>query len=633
MQKDKKKLETYNNQNNLSSQKQITTNPIDKGGLVAKINVLGSGISSGKMTHTFVNHHNDKTYGMIDYASFIKETNEIVKNHKTLRDSLTAFHNMFTNKLNCNYTALGLINEQSSTIEIKLLDKNSNVYSYKVFMSDTENEVIKAIQNDEIRVLPNSEFLRIPSLANVPSVILPITVQGRTLCVAIASDFNIQNHVSLYQLTATNMGLLVQNSELYKKVFQNSYLDGLTNLYSHRRFHELLSQEISEAEVNDSKVSVLIFDINDMSQINREYGHSKGDEVIKVVANKINENIKKQDIAARYGGDKISVILRNMNADEAKYMAEYLTYSLSCCLVDDIGPVNKVSVGIATYPDDSKDKEKLLILAEQAVLVSKTKGSKNGRSTIVSTQDYDFWDDSALNSFATVMAKRHAQLGISFEESLVEKFQNENILSQNHLIEVVTSLASAIDAKDEYTKDHSSSVSRYSVALAKAVNLPDKDVERIRLGALLHDIGKIGIPEDVLTKPSKLTDEEFRIIQQHPSIGVEKILEPNPLLHDLIPIVKYHHEQWNGKGYPCQLKGEEIPIAARIVAIADTYHALISDRPYRKGMSVEKACTILEEGAGIQWDKELVRQFIAIAPSLATKISSLPNGNNKANQQ
>ena len=189
MQKDKNNTETYNNQNNLSSQKSITTNPIDKGGLVAKINVLGSGMNSGKVTHTFANHHNDKTYGAVDYSGFIKETNDIIKNHKSLRESLTSFHNMFTNRLNCNYTALGIINEQSNTIEIKLLDKNSNVYSYKVFMSDSENEIIKAIDTDEIRVLPNSEFLKIPSLASVPSVILPIKVQGRTLCVAIASDY------------------------------------------------------------------------------------------------------------------------------------------------------------------------------------------------------------------------------------------------------------------------------------------------------------------------------------------------------------------------------------------------------------------------------------------------------------
>lgn len=618
MQKERNNKELY--KENLSPQKQKTTNPIDKSGLVAKINILGSGMNVGKIPHAVFSHHVEKSYGAVDYSSFIKETNEIVSNHTSLKKSLTAFHNLFTSKLNCNYTALGIINEQSGTIDIKLLDKASNVFSYKVFMSDKNNEIIKAIENDEVMVLSNSEFLKIPSLSSVPSLILPIKVQGKTICVALASDYNVQNHIILYQLTATNMGLLVQNSDLYKQVAQSSYLDGLTNLNSHRRFHELLSQEILEAEANNSKVSVLIFDINNMGQINKDYGHSKGDEVIKVVANKINENIKKQDIAARYGGDKISVILKNMNADEAKYMAEYLSYSLSCCLVDDIGPVNNVAVGIATYPDDSKDKEKLLILAEQAVLVSKTKGYKNGRSTIVSTQDYDFWDDSALNSFAIVMAKRHSQLGINFEEALLDKFQNENIMSQNHLIEVVTSLATAIDAKDEYTKDHSSSVSRYSVALARAINMPEKEVERIKLGALLHDIGKIGIPEDVLTKPDRLTDSEFKIIQQHPTIGVEKILEPNPLLHDLIPIVKYHHEQWNGKGYPCQLKGEEIPLAARIVAIADTYHALISDRPYRKGMSFEKACAILEEGAGIQWDKELVRQFVAIAPSLATKI-------------
>ncbi len=621
MQKDNNKVQESYKSSSLSPKKQIISNPIDKSGLIAKINVLGSGMNPSKMTNVIASsHHNDKFYGAVDYIGFIKETNEILKNHKALKDTLNAFHNMFVNRLNCAYTALGIINEQSTTINIKLLDKNSNVYSFRVFMSDDDNEIIKAIKTGEISVLNDSSFLNVPSLVNIPSVIIPIKLKGRNICVAMASDYNIQNHINLYQMVSMSLGLIVENSKLLEKVAKSSYMDSLTNLYSHRRFHELLTQELAYADTSKTKVSVLIFDINNMGQINKDYGHSKGDEVIKVVANKINENIKKQDIAARYGGDEIAVILRNVNSDEAKYMAEYLTYSLSCCLVDDIGPVNKLSVGIATYPDDSMDKDKLLILAEQAVLVSKTKGYKNGISTIVSTQDYDFWDDAALNSFAAVMAKRHSQLGINFEEALVEQFQNENIVSQNHLIEVVTSLASAIDAKDEYTKDHSSSVSRYSVALARAINLPEKEIERIKLGSLLHDVGKIGIPEDVLKKPSKLTDEEFKIIQQHPTIGVEKILEPNPLLHDLIPIVKYHHEQWNGCGYPCKLKGEEIPLAARIVAIADTYHALISDRPYRKGMSVSKACSILEEGAGIQWDKELVRQFIAIAPSLATKI-------------
>ena len=337
------------------------------------------------------------------------------------------------------------------------------------------------------------------------------------------------------------------------------------------------------------------------------------------VAEKIAENIKKQDTAGRYGGDEIAVILPGMSTSEAKYLAEYLNYTISCCMIDNVGPI-RVSVGLASYPEASVDQEKLLILAEQAMYISKSKGCKNGMSTIVSSQDYDFWDDTALNSFASVLTKRHASLGINFEEELVNKFQNEEINSQNHLLEVVTSLAGAIDAKDTYTKGHSTSVSRYAVALARAINLPEKEINRIMLGGLLHDVGKIGIPESVLKKTAGLNDEEWSIMKQHPTIGAEKVLQPNPLLHDLIPIVKYHHEQWNGKGYPEGLKGEEIPLAARIVAVADTYHALISDRPYRKGMSVEKACEILKMGAGIQWDADLVRQFIQIAPSLGTMI-------------
>ncbi|MBQ4122402.1 diguanylate cyclase [bacterium] len=623
MHKNKNKGTESNTVDSLSPKQSMTTNPIDKGGFVAKINELVGGGNTGRVitnvTVPSLQHQENKAYSSVDFISFIKEINEIIRNGKDLKDSLSSFHTMFVNRLNSSYTAFGLI-QDSTTINIKLLDKNSRAYSLKVFMSDVDNEIVKAVTTGETIVMSDSSFLKVPSLSNVPSVIIPVQIQGQTTSVVIISDYNIQNHLNVYQMAVMNLGLLAENFRLVERVDKSFYMDSLTNLYSHRRFHEILVEELAHADATNTKVSVIIFDINNLSQINKDYGHAKGDEVIKVVANKINDNIKKQYVAARYAGDKIAVILKNMNSEEAKYMAEYLTYSLSCCLVDDIGPVNKLSVGIATYPDDANDNEKLIILAEQAVLVSKTKGYKNGISTIVSTHDYDFWDEDAVNSFATVMAKKQSKLGIDFENTLVEQFNNKNFVSQNHLIEVVTSLASAIDAKDEYTKDHSSSVSRYSVALAKAINLPEEEVDKIKLGARLHDVGKIGIPENILTKAAKLTDEEFKIIQQHPVIAVEKILETTPLLRELIPIVKYHHEQWNGKGYPCGLKGEEIPLAARIVAIADTYHALISDRPYRKGMSFEKACSILEEGAGIQWDKELVRQFIAIAPSLATMI-------------
>ena len=381
----------------------------------------------------------------------------------------------------------------------------------------------------------------------------------------------------------------------------------------------MLSSEIHKAEENKTPLSVVMLDVNNISKINRELGHAKGDEVIKLLAEKVKQNIRPSDSAGRYGGDEIAIIMPNTDTSEAKYLAEYITYCLSCCFVDDVGPV-KVSVGISTYPEATRDQEKLLILAEQAMYISQAKGYKEGMSAIVSSSDFNFWDDVALNSFAEILAKRHSQIGINFEEELLNKFHSEQISSNNHLMEMATSLAGAIDAKDPYTKDHSTSVSRYSEALARAINLPEEEVERIKLGALLHDVGKIGIPESVLQKPDKLSDEEWEIMKQHPSIGAEKVLEPNDALRDLIPIVKYHHERIDGKGYPDHLKGENIPLAARIVSVADAYHALISDRPYRKGMPIDKACSILKDGAGIQWDSDLVRRFIEIAPSISTSV-------------
>ena len=292
MQKDNNKIKESYKTSSLSPTKQIISNPIDKSGLIAKINVLGSGINPSKVSNVInSSHHNDKFYGAIDYIGFIKETNEILKNHKALKDTLNAFHNMFVNRLNCAYTALGIINEQSTTINIKLLDKNSNVYSFRVFMNDDDNEIIKAIKTGEITVLNDSSFLKVPSLVNIPSVIIPIQLKGRNICVAMASDYNIHNHINMYQMASMSLGLIVENSKLLEKVAQSSYMDSLTNLYSHRRFHELLTQELAYADSSKTKVSILIFDINNMGQINKDYGHSKGDEVIKIVANKINETL------------------------------------------------------------------------------------------------------------------------------------------------------------------------------------------------------------------------------------------------------------------------------------------------------------------------------------------------------
>lgn len=599
-------------------QKTPSSNPINNNGIIARINSLNTRTTSNKTFGGYnINHRNN--FSTLDYPELIQALNEVLKNKCSVNDFFCSVHNILTNKVNTLFTALGVYQPQPNYINLKLIDKIGGTYSSRIFSSEENSPLMECYQNKCTIIRQDSKFLNIPYLQNAPVAILPLVSVNNCLGVMVIGDYNASNNSDLYALLSNYTALFLHNADLLDKVNANTNIDSLTLLSNHRGFQEILSKELAIAESKGSHLSVIMMDINNISKINRELGHAKGDEVIKLVAEKVKQNIRNSDTAGRYGGDEIAIILPDTDTDEAKYIAEYLTYSLSCCFVDDVGPV-KVSVGVATFPECTRDQEKLLILTEQAMYISQSKGYKDGMSAIVSSLDFNFWDDMALNSFAEVLTKRHSQIGVSFEEELVQKFNNEQIISQNHLMEMVTSLASAIDAKDTYTKGHSSSVSRYSEALARAISLPETEVERIKLGALLHDVGKIGIPENVLRKPTHLSEEEWAVMKQHPVIGAEKVLMPNEALRDLIPMVKYHHEHWDGTGYPEKLKGEEIPLSARIVAIADAYHALISDRPYRKGLGVQKACEILKMGAGIQWDATLVRQFIQIAPSLSTMV-------------
>lgn len=626
-------MDSYKGSVSLDNNKQLVENkevlynktpsssPIKNSGtnsIIARINSLNNRTTLNK-SYGGYNYNPRNAYTTIDYADLIPSLNEVLKNKTNTNDFFCSIHNILSNKLNCFFTAFGLYHNQSNYINLKLVDKLGGTYSSRIFASEEENPIISCYKSKNTILKTDSKFLNIPYLQNAPIAIIPLISIGNCIGVMLIGDNNAKNNLDVFSFISNYFSLFAHNAELIDKVSANTNIDSLTLLSNHRGFQEVLSQELANAQSRNTQLSVIMMDINNISKINRELGHAKGDEVIKLVAEKVKQNIRSADFAGRYGGDEIAIILTDTDTDEAKYIAEYLTYSLSCCFVDDVGPI-KVSVGIATFPDNTVNQEKLLILAEQAMYISQSRGYKDGMSAIVSSSDYNFWDDMALSSFAEVLTKRHSQIGVNFEEELVHKFNNEQAFSQNHLMEMVTSLASAIDAKDTYTKGHSTSVSRYAEALARAINLPEKEVQRIALGALLHDVGKIGIPEDVLRKPTHLSDDEWEVMKQHPVIGAEKVLMPNESLRDLIPMVKYHHEHWDGTGYPEKLRGEEIPFSARIVSIADAYHALISDRPYRKGLSVQKACEILRMGAGIQWDSNLVRQFIQIAPSLSTMV-------------
>ena len=595
-----------------TSQSNKISNPID----TSRIMPLNTRTSSNRLYGGWAK--NLTKMSDVNYHEMINAINESILNQTDTVQLFYSIHKQVCLKLNLDFLAVGIFNGNSNYINVKLIEKTGSSYSSKVMLSDDDNIIVRAFKTKEAIFTTDSNYLKMNYFAEAPTTVIPLVVFGECLGVIVFSDNNNQLF-ELYKLIANYYAIFYKNRQLADLVDRNTDTDSLTGLSNHKKLQEDLAREITRTIDSAASLAFCIIDIANIAEINNELGHAKGDEVIKEVASKIKKNVRNTDILGRYGGDEIAIIMPDTSENEAKYVCEFLLYNLACTMFDDLGQL-KFSCGISMCPNSTNKQEKLTILAEQALFIAKSKRNKSGQSEIVSTLDYNFWDDEALKCFAQVLTKKHAAIGVDIEEELINQFHDENIVSNEHLLDVVSSLANTIDAKDTYTKGHSAAVSRYSEALARAINLPANEVERIKLGALLHDIGKIGIPEHVLRKPTMLSDDEWAIMKQHPAIGADKVLEPNKSLHDLIPMVKFHHEHVDGTGYPFGLKGDEIPLSARIVAIADAYHALISDRPYRKGLSVNKACEILKMGAGTQWDKELIRQFIIIAPSLATNI-------------
>lgn len=188
---------------------------------------------------------------------------------------------------------------------------------------------------------------------------------------------------------------------------------------------------------------------------------------------------------------------------------------------------------------------------------------------------------------------------------------------------VILSLALAIEAKDPFTEGHCQRLADYAVLLGRDLGMSGRDLARLRMAALLHDLGKIAVPEAILQKPGPLTVEEFAIVKEHPVIG-ERICRPLRSARAILPGLRHHHERWDGTGYPDGLRGEAIPLDARIIALVDAYDVMVSDRPYRRGMPVERALAIIEENAGPQWDPALVARFLRLMANQPSPDESPP---------
>ena len=189
-------------------------------------------------------------------------------------------------------------------------------------------------------------------------------------------------------------------------------------------------------------------------------------------------------------------------------------------------------------------------------------------------------------------------------------------------MESIQTIRYTVEAKDTYTRGHSDRVSEYSVLIGQKLGLPEEDIRRLRIGGLFHDVGKIGVPDNILQKNGKLSDDEYSEIKKHPTIGVH-ILSTASIFQDILPIVKHHHERYDGKGYPSQLKGNDIPYLARIAAVADAFDAMTSKRVYRDSLPIEKVISEIENNKGTQFDPEIADAFLDILKNDYDKIKEI----------
>ena len=417
------------------------------------------------------------------------------------------------------------------------------------------------------------------------------------LCMCdLADRQNINRELICYKANLTKEILTshLTNASLYQRARLTSLTDALTGVGSRKLLEDRLQAEAARAKRYKRPFSISIIDLDNFKTINDVLGHATGDDALRKLAVCMKQQKRNPDVLARYGGDEFVILMPETKAEDAFKLMERIRAEVQKIHVAENISMT-ISSGIAqSAPESDHGSSEVIRRADLALYEAKSAGrncvklwNKN-MSKILSTDDIEIEKIKKL--------KRRVA-GLSEQ-------------AENMFIQSIWGLVQALEAKDPHVRRHSENVMYYTIGIAKAMNIANKKIEIIRRAAMIHDIGKIGVPDAILAKPDRLTPREKSIIEQHPLIAV-RILEKMSFLEDEVAIIRGHHEKWNGQGYPDGLSRTAIPIGARILAVADSFDALTSNRAYHKSRTLEEAIEILADSSEYDFDPDVVNALIA----------------------
>ncbi len=416
------------------------------------------------------------------------------------------------------------------------------------------------------------------------AVCVPLVAKGQAIGVLNAAKTDptqpfTESDRDFLAVLASQAAIALDHAQLYAQLAQQAMVDAVTGLLNHAAFQDRLGAELERATRMHQQLGLLEIDLDGFKLVNDTFGHPTGDRLLRLLAQRaILASIRPYDIACRPGGDEFAVILPHATAQQAMAVAERIRLAVARCDTTAAGVPRgmvKASIGVAHFPTDGLRREDLVETADNALYLAKYLG-----------RDRVERGSSAVAHFERDPHQLHDLL-VAANMSTLE------------------ALAAAIDARDAFTAGHSRRVAHYALELARAMGDDEEYCHTLRLACLFHDVGKVTVPEGILRKAGRLSEEEFALMRHHAAAGAE-LLQQVPTLESCIPGVRSHHERWDGKGYPDGLVGEQIPRMARIIAIADAYDAMTSDRVYRSALLDEDVIRIFRGGAGIQWDAAMV---------------------------